>query len=444
MNCRIGMRGRTLPMVGAVLVALTLGNGGAASATQAGVIATLSVGTAPWGVAFSPDGSRAYVGNSGSDTVSVINVEARTVVASVSTGAGTNPSGIVVTPDGTKVLATLPGADEMAAVTTSTLTVTTASAGCTDPLPVTMRNDGAAAYVGCVTGAIRQISTSNLASTPIAFWTAPIRDIALVPTDRDIAFTLSAFLSENFQLVSGNLVDTLASQGMSIAVNTAGTLAYVGQANGTLSVFRVSAPFGLDHTISVGGQLSGIALTPDGTQAYVVDKANNVVKVVDLASRQVVQTLAVGNSPQRIAISPSGRMALVTNNGSNTVSLIDLQASGGDQPGEANEARPISYTLQLDAGSGGTCPQTSISGLARAWVTLPTAADCAPASGNRPLLGWATSAGFPVDIAKRQVDRGWGAYELADSDGRPTAVFIPAGGATRLTGANTLHAIWSK
>jgi hypothetical protein len=30
-----------------------------------------------------------------------------------------------------------------------------------------------------------------------------------------------------------------------------------------------------------------------------------------------------------------------------------------------------------------------------------------------PILGWATYEEFPVDIAQRQIDNGWGAYEIA-------------------------------
>jgi hypothetical protein len=59
------------------------------------------------------------------------------------------------------------------------------------------------------------------------------------------------------------------------------------------------------------------------------------------------------------------------------------------------------------------------------------------------LLGWATSPNFPVEIAKRQVDNGWGAYETFNADGQLTGVFIPAGGATFLSTSGNLFPIWS-
>jgi YVTN family beta-propeller protein len=47
---------------------------------------TINVGTGPIGVAFTPDGKSAYVGNNNDNTVSVINTAANTVVSAISLG----------------------------------------------------------------------------------------------------------------------------------------------------------------------------------------------------------------------------------------------------------------------------------------------------------------------------------------------------------------------
>jgi hypothetical protein len=77
---------------------------------------------------------------------------------------------------------------------------------------------------------------------------------------------------------------------------------------------------------------------------------------------------------------------------------------------------------------------------------LPEANDCTPPASkpNANLLGWATSPNFPVSIAKRQVDNGWGAYETFNDAGQLSGVFIPAGGATLISAAGKLYAIWSE
>ncbi len=91
--------------------------------------------------------------------------------------------------------------------------------------------------------------------------------------------------------------------------------------------------------------------------------------------------------------------------------------------------------LVLDA-AGGSCPTSAIAGVDGTWAATP--ADCTKAGSA--LLGWATSAAFPVDRARSQVERGWGVIDETVDGTR--MIFIPAGLPTLLSGDNTLHAIW--
>jgi YVTN family beta-propeller protein len=62
------------------------------------VVATITVGSFPIGVAITPDGQHAYVANNGSHNVSVIATATNKVVATV---GGTGPTvGVAITPDG--------------------------------------------------------------------------------------------------------------------------------------------------------------------------------------------------------------------------------------------------------------------------------------------------------------------------------------------------------
>jgi YVTN family beta-propeller protein len=63
------------------------------------VEATIRVGKAPLAVAVSPDGTRAYVANQNAHTVSVIDTATNKAVATIP--AGSFPVGLAVTPDGT-------------------------------------------------------------------------------------------------------------------------------------------------------------------------------------------------------------------------------------------------------------------------------------------------------------------------------------------------------
>lgn len=120
--------------------------------------------------------------------------------------------------------------------------------------------------------------------------------------------------------------------------------------------------------------------------------------------------------------------------------FVDSEVSGG-----VSSTAVVTQTLSLDGGQGVTCRQGSAVGRQGTWITLPGTSDCTPPSDtpNATLLGWATARDFPLDIARRQVTNGWGAYEMFDDTGKLSAVFIPAGGPTFLSGSGNLYAVWN-
>jgi YVTN family beta-propeller protein len=67
----------------------------------------------------------------------------------------------------------------------------------------------------------------------------------------------------------------------------------------------------------------GVAITPDGSRAYVTLNALNIVSVIDTATNAVVATIPVGLSPIGVAITPNGRQAYVSDDRSNTLSVVD-------------------------------------------------------------------------------------------------------------------------
>lgn len=159
---------------------------------------------------------------------------------------------------------------------------------------------------------------------------------------------------------------------------------------------------------------------------------------------------------------------LTSNQGTNAVNALGAYMEASSFPGTTQDVsksfsfsvRPMrmfsaaiassitsspSITFSLSFSGDGTCSTTFVSALQGQWVSLPGSASCqmSPESPHAQLLGWATSPTFPVNIAKRQVDNRWGAYETFDSGGRLSGVFIPAGGYAHLSSNNTLYQIWS-
>lgn len=103
-----------------------------------------------------------------------------------------------------------------------------------------------------------------------------------------------------------------------------------------LNANTVSAINPTTHAVSVIKSAShpfngplGIAITPNGSFAYVTNSLGDTVSPVDLATSPatVDAPIRVGNGPAAIAIAPNGRIAYVTNFNSNTVTPINLATS---------------------------------------------------------------------------------------------------------------------
>jgi YVTN family beta-propeller protein len=437
-----------------------------ADASVAGptVIATITVGAAPWGVAFSPDGTKAYVGNSGGHTISVIDVETRhvtTVTGGILNSSG--PAGVAVAPDGSKVLFTAYSAafDIAVAATAGIITMSTADlsvaasgVGCVNPLGITMRSDGTQAYVGCSEGRIRAVSTSApFASAQVYEPPAQgeqVRDIAYVPRGTKAADDIASIrnvvsgtveeVGGYFRLQNAGMVVKLPGYGMSVAVDRDGTRAYAGDETGVLSVFDIVNRT-LLHTITVGGDLRGIALSHDGSLAYVTDHVGNSLKVVDLAGGSVTHTVPVGAGALRVALSPDGTRALVTNNSAGTVTLLGLPVV---TPAAAPASSPADYSALLRevscspevarAGSPLTCTVSGGEGLAGAEIlwraaynpVIAEAGVTLDASGSGTFAFMVPAAAVGQVLTVELVD--WAAPVALGTVGGPVPTAVRSGG----------------
>ena len=94
--------------------------------------------------------------------------------------------------------------------------------------------------------------------------------------------------------------------------------------NGTVSV--LDATNKEVATIDVGLAPFGVAVTPDGSRAYVTN-LNNTVSIIDTATNAVSATISVGKGPLGIAFTPDGSKAYVANELDHTVSVIAIPSN---------------------------------------------------------------------------------------------------------------------
>lgn len=96
--------------------------------------------------------------------------------------------------------------------------------------------------------------------------------------------------------------------------------------------------------IPVGIAPYGVAITPDGTRAYVTNSGAGTVTPIDIATSQAGLPIPVGSTPQGIAMSPDGSMVYVTNTGSDTVTPINTDT---DLPGVPIEVGNAPYGIVI-------------------------------------------------------------------------------------------------
>lgn len=260
------------------------------------VIATVPVGAAPRGVAINASGTLVYVANNNSGTVSVIDTSTNTVVGTVP--VGDLPYGVVVNPAGTLVYVT---------------------GGGTIP-------NGILSVIDAATNIV-------VASVPVE--SAPT-GVAINPTSTRVYVANNNSNSISVVDTATNTVIATIPVGigpLGIAVNPSGTLIYVthyydfsvGPGN-TLSVINISTN-ALTGIIEVGLGPAAVAVDPTRNFIYVANSVSSNVSVINAATNIVIATVVVGDAPRGVSVTPDGSRVYVAINGNNTVSVIDTASN---------------------------------------------------------------------------------------------------------------------
>jgi YVTN family beta-propeller protein/VCBS repeat-containing protein len=171
-------------------------------------------------------------------------------------------------------------------------------------------------------------------------------DINAAPADQQVSFSIVASdgLAITWVTVTAPVTPlatttiTVGEFPLEVAVSPDGTRAYVTNFNdNTVSVID-TATNGVIATVAVVNVPAGVAVSPDGT-AYVTSIGNDNVSVIDPVTNAVVTTIGVGDGPVSVAVSPDGATAYVTNASGDSVSVIDTATNAvvatigvGDNP----------------------------------------------------------------------------------------------------------------
>jgi YVTN family beta-propeller protein len=267
----------------------------------------IAVGMAPQGIAFSPDGRKAYVAGNGS--VSMINSATNQVLVpsvSLPTLVPAVPQGIVASPSGKRVYVAGGSAGVFALdaaliqrVAAEDIAGFTSGGGLPDSSQaLAISPDGSRLY-----------ATDNHAGGVVSVVTLATKAVTSTPPFGPNLIPLGLVASPDGNFVYVAVTDPSHTQQDFVAV-----------LNALTATMTTAIPLGLAATPT------GIAFTPDGSKAFVSNRSSNSVSVIATSSQSVSATISgsgIFSAPTGIAVSPDGAVVFVANTAGNSVQTID-------------------------------------------------------------------------------------------------------------------------
>ena len=278
------------------------------------VVATINVGISPSGIVVTPNNLFAYVANNnnsgivGADNVSILNLTKNTLETTINDVSFNEPYTVTINASGTKAYVTNSGSTTVTIVDIASNTVSGTITGFDGPSGFVISPDGTTAYVnnyGSAGGVgsgngttmrVVDLLSNTIINEPITVAQAPAA-MAITP---DGAFLyVACYVNGNpgtgvisvIQTTDNTVVDTISGffGPFAISITPNGEYAYV-------------TNFGSNN------------FSPVGT----------TVNVVNLQSHAITATIALGTQPAGLAISPDGTLAYVSNYNTLYLGLISL------------------------------------------------------------------------------------------------------------------------
>lgn len=308
--------------------------------------------------------SKAYVTNQATNQVNVLSTIDWTSLPSIAVGSA--PTGISIPASGAFAYVANRGSNSVSRIDLATGTVTATIPVPGNPTQVAVKPDGSKAYV------VQSTNCPPLpAATPVPGPTAVPGDPTPTPTPAPPCTV--AVIDATTDTVARTL--TVGRQPFAVALSPSGGFAYVtNRTDGTLSVIDTAADAVVD-VVPVGASPEGVA-----AGAGVIEVANNlastltVIREIDL---QVLRTIPVGAGPLGVAVSPDGRTAIVSNDYAGTASLVStdtlsevVAAPVGSNPAGVGFL-PNSATAVVANNTGGSISVVSVADGSTITVPLP-------------------------------------------------------------------------
>ncbi len=271
---------------------------------------TDGLGSGPYGVALTSDGSTAYVTNRSGTTVSVISTASNTVTNTISRGSAPliqQPIGVDISPDDNTLYFASHDNDLLFVYDISgSPSYTTAVSVGDGPANIAVNPIGTYVYVPTYGANISIVDTSdNTVSKTLAVGTNP-HNASFSPNGTHAFISNNGSSNVSVVETAGQTVERTASVGANpqgSAVTPDSAFVYVTNAGpGNLSLINTST--WAVSTIS-DASFDGptfVTIDKDGDYAYVSNSGSNTVTIIDMSDNSITGTITVGNGPEGMAI----------------------------------------------------------------------------------------------------------------------------------------------
>jgi YVTN family beta-propeller protein len=302
-------------------------------------------------ISVSPNGTLVAAVNPDSNSITVLNAITLEILGE--TQVGKDPRTLSFTPDSRNIIVANQGSGTISIVDIRNSVLK--AEYLVGPRPYGVVNDGKRAYV---TESVKgQVVTIALDSGTVE------RRISVGPSPTGLAINSAKQQLFVTHLFDGALtvLDTSTSEvgtkvhsgteaniSQFVAISPDGSKAYLPQTRSNVAntarlfdttVFPIVNVFNIENlNLSVENRITldtadepvnmpfSVALSPDGKRIYISNAGSNDISVIDLGSNKGVAHISVGSNPRGIAITPNGSHLFVNNVLDGTVSVIDTQS----------------------------------------------------------------------------------------------------------------------
>jgi YVTN family beta-propeller protein len=281
------------------------------------VAGTIPLHVKPLSIEVDPAGELAYVPNSGSNTVSVLDLKARREVAQI--GVGQEPVFTRLAPDGKTLAVANRAGNSVTLIDPANRAVRATFDGCPGASSVVMLPDSSKAFAACSAGhQILSIALARPAGRPSATDQArpdrmealldvgrgPVQ-LALKPDGGEL-FSLNSLSDSISEVITGtNDVGGAYIMGANPVcglVTSDNSLLYVGNLHSQEVTVYAIDDGKRRGSIHVGDGPSALAFSTAGHLLFVVDARSGDVAVVRTASRSLFTILPTGRNPGAVAV----------------------------------------------------------------------------------------------------------------------------------------------